>query len=62
MQDDFLRARHAKKKKGRTTEYRNGKVMVLTLIKKDEALKDLAEQLKEFFSALTIEHHAYTTP
>ena len=40
----------------------NGKVMVLKLIKHDGALKDLAGQLKEFFSALTIEQHAYTTP
>ena len=36
--------------------------MVLKLIKHDEALKDLAGQLKEFFSALTIEQNAYTTP
>ena len=36
--------------------------MELKLIKHDEALKDLAGQLKEFFSALTIEQHAYTTP
>jgi len=36
--------------------------MVLKLIKHDEALEGLAGQLKEFFSTLTTEQHAYTTP
>ena len=41
-----MRARDAKKMMDRTTG--NGKVMELKLIKHDEALKDLAGQLKEF--------------
>ena len=36
--------------------------MELKLIEHDEALKDLAGQLKDFFSAWTIEQHAYKTP
>ena len=37
----------------------NGKVLELKLIKHDEVLKDPAGQLKEFWSAWTIEQHAY---
>ena len=36
--------------------------MELKLIKHDEALKDLAGQLKEVWSSWTIEQNAYTTP
>ena len=36
--------------------------MELKLIKHDEALKDLAGQLKKVWSAWTIEQNAYTTP
>ena len=36
--------------------------MELKLIKHDEALKDLAGQLKEVWGAWTIEQNAYTTP
>ena len=36
--------------------------MELKWIKHDEALKDLAGQLKEISSAWTIEQNAYTTP
>ena len=36
--------------------------MELKLIKHDEALEDLAGQLKEVWSAWTIEQHAYKTP
>ena len=38
----------------------NGKFMELKLT--NGALNDLAVKLKELFSALTIEQHAYTTP
>ena len=36
--------------------------MELQLIKRDEALKYLAGQLKEFWSAWTIEQYANTSP
>ena len=44
MQDDNFLATHKKKRKGPNT---NGRVMKLKCIKHDEALKDLAGQLKE---------------
>ena len=52
-----------KKKMDRTTDqFGNGKVMELKQIKHDEALKDLAGQLKKLFGAWAIEQPAYTTP
>ena len=51
-------------RKGRTEQLSlgNGKVMEFKLIKHGDASKDLAGQLNEFFSARTIEQHAYKTP
>ena len=46
-----LRARDSKKMMDRTTEYRKWQSHELKLIKHDEALKDLAGQLKEVWSA-----------
>ena len=58
MQNDHWRARDAKKKMDRTTESRKRQVMELKLIKRDEASKEL----KELWSAWTIEQRAYRAP
>ena len=42
-----MRARHAKKRKDQKLSLENDRVMELKCIKHDEALKDLAGQLKE---------------
>ena len=42
-----MRARHSKKKKDQKLSLENGRVMELKIIEHDEALKDLAGQLKE---------------
>ena len=46
MQNDHLRARHANKKKDRTTEFRKWQSHGVKLIKHDEALKELKKILK----------------
>ena len=58
MQDDHLRARHAKKKKDRTTESRKWQSRGVKINEHDEALLEL----KDFWSAWTIEQHAYKAP
>ena len=47
-----------RKKRTEQLSLENGRVMELKLIKHDKALKEL----KEFWSAWTIEQPAYTTP
>ena len=49
-------------RKRKTEQLSIGKKKIMGLKLINEALKNLAVQLKEFFSALTIEQHAYTTP